>query len=109
MLDEEKHALANISLRWMIEQVARARCQISFDDGALERLGILLTIKQEEFLAVLTNKDGTGGHSDDYHVHDAVQKINDELRRAPSWWVLEVLPTAFTRRNKDGECVTSWW
>lgn len=61
MLDEEKHALANISLRWMIEQVVRARCQISFDDGALERLGILLTIKQEEFLAVPTNKDGTGG------------------------------------------------
>ena len=109
MLDEEKHALANISLRWMIEQVVRARCQISFDDGALERLGIPLTVKQEEYLAAPITKDGAGRHSDEHHAHDAVQKISDELKMARSWWILEILPTAYTRRNNDGKCVTTWW
>ena len=109
MLDEEKHALANISLRWMIEEVVRARCQISFDDGALERLGVPLTVKQEEYLAAPTNQNGAGGNSDEHHVQDAMQNISDELKKAPFWWILEVLPTSYTRRNKDGECITSWW
>jgi len=93
----------------MIEQVVRARCRISFDDGALERLGIPFTVKQEEYLAAPTNQDGAGRHSDEHHAQDVVQKISDELKLARSWWILEILPTAYTRRNKHGECVTTWW
>lgn len=108
MFDEEKHALANIPLRWMIEEVVRAQCQISFDHGALERLGVPPTVKPE-YPAAPVNQDGTGGHSDERHAQDAVQRMSDELKKAPLWWILEILPTSYTRRNKNGECITSWW
>ena len=93
----------------MIEQVVRARCRISFDDGALERLGIPFTVKQEEYLAAPTNQDGAGRHSDEHHAQDAVQEISDELEFGCFWWILEILPMAYTRENKHGEWATTWW
>jgi hypothetical protein len=93
----------------MIEEVLRARCHISFDHAALERLGVPLTIIKQQYPAAPANQDEAGEHNDEFHARDAVQKMSDELKKVPLWWILEVLPTSYSRRNKCGECITSWW
>ena len=40
MPNDAPHSLADISLRWMVRQVAAAQCGITFDAAALHRAGI---------------------------------------------------------------------
>lgn len=38
----------------------------------------------------------------------AVQPLHDELRRAPLWWLLEVLPMSYNWQEPNGRWHTSW-
>lgn len=40
MKDEEPHSLANVTFRWMLQEIHRSQCGILFDDHSLRDLGI---------------------------------------------------------------------
>ena len=112
----EEHALSNISLRWMIEQIMDSDCPIVFDFYAFDKWHIPRTIGQNNYsLAFQPNRQGASASEDEpapagdnatEDKQDAVQKITDELRRTPLWWILENLPTYQSRK---GKWVTTWW
>ncbi|TFY66446.1 hypothetical protein EVG20_g4650 [Dentipellis fragilis] len=44
----------------------------------------------------------------DHEAEDVVQPINDELKLAPLWWLLEVVPTKYAWQNPSGKWITKW-
>ncbi|KAI0295035.1 hypothetical protein BC826DRAFT_968627 [Russula brevipes] len=96
--DTAEHALANISLRWMIEQIVGADRPILFDWDAFARWNIPTTIGHRTHQSSSSKDDSDalelelelrGG---DVHrrqdAWDAVQPITDELKKFPVWWIL---------------------
>jgi len=104
-LNTAEHALSNIPLRWMIEQIVRSECHILFDFEAFDRWHIPRTIGQHEYPSGPTGENRPGG---DIGRQDAVQKITDRLKTTPLWWILEILPLKYMYQ-KDGRWVTTWW
>lgn len=43
-IDEEKHTLSNVSLRWMIREIVRADCAVLFDPTAFKRWHIPISV-----------------------------------------------------------------
>ncbi|KAI9444533.1 hypothetical protein H4582DRAFT_1806636 [Lactarius indigo] len=90
--DSAEHSLANIPLRWMIQEVMRAECSIQFDLQAFARWNIPVTIGPDPRADAL----------------DIVQTIHDDLKDVPVWWLLEIIPTPLTYQNAQDKWVTSW-
>jgi len=103
--DNTQHSLSNISLRWMIEQIVLADCNILFNFDAFDRLHIPRTIGQQKYASPAKGD----GPLKDIDNQDAVQKITDQLWKNPLWWILEIFPTSYTYQNAKGKWVTSWW
>ncbi|KAI0044657.1 hypothetical protein FA95DRAFT_1583670 [Auriscalpium vulgare] len=114
--DDAPHALANIPLRWMVREVARAQC-VLFDDAAFARLNI----PTPGSTAVGTPVDDVAAegsvagaaaeaHQEDQRdAQDAVQPLHDELKRNPLWWILETLiPTKYDWQKSANEWITQW-
>ena len=84
--------LSNISLRWMVRQVAaiRKECPIDFAEAALEQWNIPREDIQVQPLI-------TEGLSVEHYFRydDAKADINDELERSRSWYAVEILPTYY--------------
>ena len=99
----------------MIEQIMDSDCPIIFDFDAFDKWHIPRTIGQNNYsLAFQPNRqgasaseDGPGGDSATEDEHDAVQKITDELKRNPLWWILEFFSTSY--QNWKGKWVTTRW
>jgi hypothetical protein len=101
------HALADIPLRWMIEQIMRTETSVLWDYKEFERWNIPADIGQ-----VKPSTAGVASTSEDatkQDAEDAVQKLTDELFKNPLWWILEIFPFPYTYWNQQGNRSTSWW
>ena len=131
--DEEQHALSNISLRWMVQEILKTKSHILFDETELAQWGIpvavlrqvpnhtrdtsdatLYTPAQEtpetpETPDGVPRKAGTEARTPEpLDAIDAVQCINDQLRRNKFWWFLEIAPTKYVWQNELDEWVGGW-
>ncbi|KAH8987402.1 hypothetical protein EDB86DRAFT_3082313 [Lactarius hatsudake] len=125
----KKKALSDISLRWMVRELARAGVKVIFDEKALDERGIPLPMitsqpttngpqpQYPETNSVFINrKKGTGNQSslkrdwlerDAEDVREVKKKINDQLGKI-SWNLLECIPTWFSALDKTGRPITTF-
>ncbi|KAI0308354.1 hypothetical protein B0F90DRAFT_1682100 [Multifurca ochricompacta] len=113
--DTAPHALANIPLRWMIQEIVLAECSILFDFDAFARWNLPITLGQHypPLSVDAADKSGNGTEtsppdSDQQDAQDVVQPITDQLTKIPAWWLLEIIPTSFTYQNSENKWVTRW-
>ncbi|KAH8993939.1 hypothetical protein EDB92DRAFT_2064462 [Lactarius akahatsu] len=111
------HSLANIPLRWMIQEVMRADCGIQFDLNAFARWNIPVTVGRDPSTSGAPSQgsengkgstEGSVAENDRVDAQDIVQPIHDDLLDVPVWWLLEIIPTEFTFQNAQDKWVTSW-
>jgi len=103
--NESPYPLANIPLRWMIEQIVQSNTHILFDYDAFARWNIPTSIGQA------TQGGKTMGNNADVaalDAQDAVQAIHDKLRIQPLWWILEIFPTFYTYQNAQDKWITTF-
>lgn len=89
-----------------------ADCHILFNYDAFHRWHIPRTIGQRNCSSPAKGDGPPASENGDDGVidkQDAVQKITDELRKNPLWWILEIFPTSYTYQNAKGKWTTSWW
>jgi hypothetical protein len=113
--DSEAHSLANISLRWMMQEIVRADCGILFDFDAFAQWGIPIDIGRNLNPSTPNhaggNGSGTGGPATEISQADGldvVQPMHDQLVAVPAWWLLEIIPTSYTYQNAENKWVTQW-
>ncbi|KAF8481786.1 hypothetical protein DFH94DRAFT_691438 [Russula ochroleuca] len=102
-----QHALADLPLRWMVEQIVRAETQILWDYDAFARWNIPTTIGQNKPLP--PSQGGATEDATEQDVQDALQPITDQLFKNPLWWILEIIPTGYKYQNPQGKWITIWW
>ena len=90
----------------MIEQIVRSECHILFDFEAFDRWHIPRIIGQHGYLSGSTGENRPEVDSDR---QDAVQKITDQLKKQPLWWILEILPMKYMYQNEDRKWIITWW
>jgi hypothetical protein len=109
-LNAAPYILANIPLRWMIEQIVRSGVPIRFDDSAFARWNIPTSIVHDK---PLSPPQGGAASTDEeaspQEAQDAVQRITDELFKNPLWWIVEILPLSYTYQNPQNQWKTTWW
>ncbi|KAI9508360.1 hypothetical protein F5148DRAFT_918894 [Russula earlei] len=114
-LDKDGHSLANIPLRWMVEQAVNADCGILFHWDAFDRWHIPSSIGSHVYKSLrcgegaAATEDGPNRKINQQDAQDAVRPIHDELKRIPLWWILEFLPLSFTYQNQQGNLATSFF
>ncbi|KAH9065589.1 hypothetical protein EDB87DRAFT_1739788 [Lactarius vividus] len=113
--NSEAHSLANIPLRWMMQEIIRADCGILFDLDAFARWDIPITIGRDLYPSISNqaggSDTGTGGPASENNQADAldiVQPTHDQLKAVPAWWFLEIIPTSYTYQNMKNKWVTHW-
>ncbi|KAH9030287.1 hypothetical protein EDB84DRAFT_1494683 [Lactarius hengduanensis] len=119
--DSVGHSLANIPLRWMVQEVMRADCGIQFDFDAFARWNIPVTFGRDPYPSTSdtgtpSQDSGNGGSGTEGSVTendradslDIVQPIHDDLGAAPVWWLLEIIPTLFAYQNAQDRWICSW-
>ena len=97
MSNDTPHMLSDISLRWMVREVAAAECGIQFDADALLRADIPM-----ELGAPAANGEG------DPATDDALQPLHDQLKLLPVWWLLEIIPLDYSWQDGAGRWHTTW-
>ncbi|GLB38659.1 putative uncharacterized alpha/beta hydrolase domain (DUF2235) [Lyophyllum shimeji] len=93
--DEELHSLGNISLRWMVREIQKARCGVLFEEAALERASIPPLVLAD------TSVEVTPG-DEVLDKGDALRPIHDQLKINPLWWLLEVIPLTYSWQDENG-------
>ncbi|KAG5645997.1 hypothetical protein DXG03_004599 [Asterophora parasitica] len=94
VVDAETHSLANISLRWMVREVQRTRCGIQFDEAALDRAQISRLVFADSSTAPEPDVILDSG--------DALQPLDDELKKNILWWLLEIIPLRYAWQDQEG-------
>jgi hypothetical protein len=94
----------------MIEQIVGAECPIMFDQDAFARWNIPVAIAQQGYSSPSNGQggDGDGADGDQQDAQDVVQPIDDELKRNPMWWLLEIMPMSYTFQNAQDKWATRW-
>jgi uncharacterized protein (DUF2235 family) len=108
-LNTAPHTLADIPLRWMIEQIVQSNTQILFDYDAFARWNIPTCIGQDPPPQGGGTSTGDDADVASLDAQDAVQPITDQLWKAPLWWILEIFPTSFTYQNAQDKWVTTFY
>ena len=93
--DATIHCLAHIPLRWMVQEVIKSQCGILFNELALERAVI--------HIPPVGEPSENGPAPVDCDSVDALQPLDDELKKQPLWWILELLPLSYV--YQDEKCV----
>jgi len=93
--DTETHSLGNISLRWMVHEVQKARCGVLFDEAALERASI-------PHLVFADTQPEVVPEDEVLDKGDALQPIYDQLKLNVLWWLLEIIPLSYSWQDRDG-------
>ncbi|KAF8722698.1 hypothetical protein AX14_009658 [Amanita brunnescens Koide BX004] len=96
--NETEHELANITLRWMVQEIMASQCGILFDEPALVRDGIPITPSTNSF----TIQASSSKIEPELDATDAVQPIYDQLVQNKLWWILEIMPFLYTWQDVDG-------
>jgi hypothetical protein len=119
-LNADPNSLANIPLRWMVQEIVRANCGILFDYDVFEKWGIPITIGKEDShpptSLAADQASGSGNGIDngalaaEYQADavDVLQPMHDQLRKLPLWWILEILFTSYTYQDEKDKWVTRW-
>jgi uncharacterized protein (DUF2235 family) len=102
------HTLADIPLRWMIEQIVQSNTQILFDYDALSRWHIPASIGQDPPPQEGGNSTGNDADVEALDAQDAVQPITDQLWKMPLWWILEIIPLTYTYQNAQDKWITTF-
>jgi hypothetical protein len=102
----------------MIEQIVSADCPILFDPAAFAQLKIPYAIAQPSFSSPPKGQgpstsaeeggDSNGAGGDQQDAQDVVQSMDDELKKKPMWWILEIIPMTYTFQNAQDKWVTRW-
>jgi hypothetical protein len=119
--NKKENSLSNISLRWMIQELVRADCGVLFDLEAFDRWHIPKNIAQTPSPSRSTSLSPIGGvggrvetngqgSQDSLRSHDSSlldaedveQRINDQLKDARVWWLLEIIPTRYPFMTRKG-------
>jgi hypothetical protein len=103
------HALANIPLRWMVEQIVQSDVKILFDYDEFARWNIPTSIGQDPSQGISNSTDDGANAVSVLDAQDAVQRITDELWKKPLWWILEIFPTSYTYQNAQDKWITTFW
>lgn len=124
-----KISLAQITLRWMIEQIIVSECGILFEDEELRNLGIIMPVKAAENgttldTPVIKEPDtvsnlqrcnvGSSGSatrlssSSDPEFEDAIAPLFDDLQTTKAWWLLEIIPLPWSWQDEDGKWHVKW-
>ncbi|KZT12113.1 uncharacterized protein LAESUDRAFT_670416 [Laetiporus sulphureus 93-53] len=121
--DDEKLALSDITLRWMVRQIVASQCGIVFDQAELLRanipdsiFGFPVTPPLEEKRLRDDPSSSTEGSGEQIPVErpavldkmNAVQPMHDQLKQIPVWWLLEVTPTSYNWQEPNGRWHTGW-
>lgn len=100
--DDEPKILSQIPLRWMIREVTAAQCGIIFDQRALRRLDVQLSL--------LGSPRKAGRREKILDFKDAKADVNDMLTSGlgRAWWMLELTPTLDRWQNGEGVWRRKW-
>ncbi|KIO06146.1 hypothetical protein M404DRAFT_495935 [Pisolithus tinctorius Marx 270] len=121
--DEEPSSLAQITLRWMVEQVIASECGVLFEDEGLKELGITprpvsgkvgkngvepvaSAVKEGDVKEVTSTSDSPLGPSPPTseavpEFKDAIASSFDQLQINKAWWLLEIIPWFW--QDRDGK------
>lgn len=88
MTDDVKSSLAQITLRWMVQEIMSSKCGIVFDQNQLARWSIPVAAFAPAPVAETSRQPVVN--------QDAIQPLHDELKRQPLWWLLEIIPLHYT-------------
>ncbi|KAI6128787.1 hypothetical protein EV401DRAFT_840498 [Pisolithus croceorrhizus] len=128
--NDEKISLAQIPLRWMIEQVVASGCGILFEDDGLKDLGItaqpvlaqagksgaapvVSDVKPGGVKDVAPTSDSPPGSSPpkgvaDSEFEDATAQLYDQLQITKAWWLLEIIPLPWAWQDDKGKWHERW-
>jgi len=115
--DTDAYAVADIPLRWMLQEIVQAECGIQFDYDALAKWGIPTNIGRDTYTATSPAADQTNGSGtsaggpvteNPSDALDVVKPIHDQLKALPVWWLLEIIPTSYTYQNMKNNWITKW-
>jgi hypothetical protein len=109
-MNKAPHALANVPLRWMVEQIVQSNhhAKILFDDHAFAQWHIPTSIEQGPPPEEGSNSTGNDANVEALDAQDAVQPITDQLWKMPLWWILEIFPTSYTYQNALDRWITTF-
>lgn len=79
----------------MVQEVIKSQCGILFNELALERAVI--------HIPPVGEPSENGPAPVDRDSVDALQPLDDELKKQPLWWILELLPLSYV--YQDEKCV----
>lgn len=101
--DANRTSLAQITLQWMVKEIAASQCGIIFDDAALDRNDIDLKIFPSK---------GSEDDPEDQYVQrlelEAKQPLHDMCKEAPLWWLLEIIPLPHSFQDGQGVWHKNW-
>jgi len=115
--DTDPYSLADIPLRWMLQEIVRAECGIQFDYDAFAQWGIPTDIGRDTYVPTSpttnqTNGSGTSAEGsateNPSDAFDVVKPMHDQLKAIPAWWLLEIIPTSYTYQNMKNKWITKW-
>lgn len=93
--DATPQNISNISLRWMVHEVMKARSTIQFDEIALARASIPHVVFADTPLETIPE-------TAELDAVDALAPIHDELKLNVIWWLLEVIPFTYSWQDANG-------
>ncbi|KAI0782429.1 hypothetical protein BC629DRAFT_1289360 [Irpex lacteus] len=96
VLNHVKNRLANIPLRWMIQQCFKTDTGIRFDVKRLRDIGLELEPDHGERIVVASERICVRTKQGEDE-KDALCQIHDELLSRRGWWLLEVIPSWLNR------------
>ncbi|KAI6044766.1 hypothetical protein EDC04DRAFT_3105514 [Pisolithus marmoratus] len=135
--DNVTNSLAQITLRWMVEEVIESECGILFNKEGLRGLGIQVSpqagmngaapvtpgVEQGDMKDAAPTSDSHSGPSSptdtaDAELKHATAKLFDYLdfkydpERRPritwAWWLLEIIPLPSISKGQDGKWHKTW-
>jgi hypothetical protein len=96
--DSTQFSLANISLRWMVREIVTSQCGIIFNEEALDRYGIDLSLPSKTSFSQKLEDE----------MSDATQPLYDQLKLNALWWILEIIPTQYSYQDGEGKWYCKW-
>jgi hypothetical protein len=109
----------------MVQELVQADCNVSFDLRAFKRWNLPVDIVLPPPSPTQSSFQGSSGSGESslglsgqrslaslrsfdsslLDARDVKQRINDQLKDAPAWWLLEIIPTRYPVLTRKGKWV----